>query len=377
MLSASSAAFNLTPLSPIPPRGSGPKGRIDPFNKSSEWPQFSGAPRPNDAVAQLRIRNATNPGQLADQSHLRSVCSLGGKAVGLGDVALSAQEQNGSSFNMNRLSGAHDTPVSFNSIQGGEEYFFGNMNGEMAASPRGARNGAQSGSTALYQHNGSRYALALGNGRFMSQENNNKMGELHGTKHKHGDIDREGTRLEDLVGEIPALCKDQYGCRYLQKKLEEGVPEHRDIIFREASSLFVELMTDPLGNYLCQKLLEYSTDEQLNMICDAVQKIIDFLSTQRQVVQYNLDLNDSWFSNPAIRQFVGKVCALSVQKFSSNVIEKCIRAAEHNTRKMLIDELLHRNCLEKLLRGSFGSYCVQTALDYAEPTQRMLLVECI
>ncbi|QRV96350.1 Pumilio-family RNA binding repeat [Ceratobasidium sp. AG-Ba] len=128
----------------------------------------------------------------------------------------------------------------------------------------------QSGSTALYQHNGSCYALALGNGRFMSQENNNKMGELHGTKHKHGDINRECTRLEDLVGEIPALCKDQYGCRYLQKKLEEGVPEHRNIIFREASSLFVELMTDPLGNYLCQKLLEYSTDEQLNMICESV-----------------------------------------------------------------------------------------------------------
>jgi hypothetical protein len=57
---------------------------------------------------------------------------------------------------------------------------------------------------------------------------------------------------------------------------------------------------DPFGNYLCQKLLEYSTDEQRNLICEsvagdlvtislnmhgtrAVQKMIDFLSTQRQV----------------------------------------------------------------------------------------------
>ncbi|CCO26760.1 Pumilio domain-containing protein C6G9,14 [Rhizoctonia solani AG-1 IB] len=44
---------------------------------------------------------------------------------------------------------------------------------------------------------------------------------------------------------------------------------------------------------------------------------------------------------------------------------------------MLIEELLNRNRLEKLLRDSFGNYCVQTALDYAEPTQRMLLVEGI
>jgi Pumilio-family RNA binding repeat len=78
-----------------------------------------------------------------------------------------------------------------------------------------------------------------------------------------------------------------------------------------------------------------------------------------QVVQYILDLNDNRFSDGVIRQFTGNVCALSVQKFSSNVIEKCIRVAEHNTRKMLIDELLNRTRLEKLLRDSYGNYCVQ------------------
>lgn len=44
-----------------------------------------------------------------------------------------------------------------------------------------------------------------------------------------------------------------------------------------------------------------------------------------QVVQYILDLNDNRFSDGVIRQFTGNVCALSVQKFSSNVIEKVYR----------------------------------------------------
>jgi len=358
-----------------------------------------------------------------------------------------------------------------------------------------------SGSTALYHHNGSRYGLGLP-GRTNHATADNKMNGLHGPKHKRGDMDREfnrfaGTRLEDLQGEIPALCKDQHGCRYLQKKLEEGIPEHRDMIFRETFGHFAELMTDPFGNYLCQKLLEYSTDEQRNVICEsvaqdlvnislnmhgtrAVQKMVDFLSTRRQadhrynaqihsiivalslhvvvlikdlngnhviqkclnklapednqfiynavaancvevathrhgccvlqrcidhasdhqrvqlvteitynaltlvqdpygnyVVQYILDLNDNRFSDAVIRQFAGNVCALSVQKFSSNVIEKCVRVAEHSTRKMLIEELLNRTRLEKLLRDSYGNYCVQTALDYAEPAQRALLVEGI
>lgn len=50
-------------------------------------------------------------------------------------------------------------------------------------------------------------------------------------------------RLEDIQADIPNMCKDQHGCRYLQKKLEEGVPEHRDMIFRETFSHFADLMT--------------------------------------------------------------------------------------------------------------------------------------
>ncbi|EIN13206.1 ARM repeat-containing protein [Punctularia strigosozonata HHB-11173 SS5] len=420
----------------------------------------------------------------------------------------------GASLSRMQNAGSYDgTPLTFNSIGGGfddglqsqsqygmdsvynldngryENYNFesnGRSNGNAAL---GAANGASAGSTALYQHGGSRYGLGM-NGRIPSGDS--KMNGISGPKHKRGEMELNrfaGTRLEDLQGEIPGLCKDQHGCRYLQKKLEEGIPEHRDMIFRETFGHFADLMTDPFGNYLCQKLLEYATDEQRNLICEsvaqdlvnislnmhgtrAVQKMIDFLSTRRQihsiivalslhvvvlikdlngnhviqkclnklapednqfiynavaancvevathrhgccvlqrcidhasdqqrvqlvneitynaltlvqdpygnyVVQYILDLNDNRFSDGVIRQFTGNVCALSVQKFSSNVIEKCIRVAEHSTRKLLIEELLNRTRLEKLLRDSYGNYCVQTALDYAEPGQRALLVEGI
>uniref|UniRef100_A0A8H7Y5R9 PUM-HD domain-containing protein n=1 Tax=Psilocybe cubensis TaxID=181762 RepID=A0A8H7Y5R9_PSICU len=380
-------------------------------------------------------------------------------------------------------------------------------NGRPSANPSNAAPlNNPAGPASLYStQQGSRYGLGLPTRT--SSGNDSKMNGLHGPKHKRGDMDREcneifpviqgaptdlftavnrfaGTRLEDLQGEIPALCKDQHGCRYLQKKLEEGVPEHRDMIFRETFGHFADLMTDPFGNYLCQKLLEFSTDEQRNVICESVaqdlvnislnmhgtratdqrynaqiraiivalsmhvvvlikdlngnhviqkclnklapednqfiynavaancievathrhgccvlQRCIDHASEMQRVqlvneitynaltlvqdpygnyvVQYILDLNDNRFSDGVIRQFSGNVCALSVQKFSSNVIEKCIRVAETNTRKMLIDELLNRSRLEKLLRDSYGNYCVQTALDYADPAQRTLLVEGI
>ena len=45
------------------------------------------------------------------------------------------------------------------------------------------------------------------------------------------------------MGEISSLCKDQHGCSRLQKKREEGVPGHRDTIFREIFGHFADLMT--------------------------------------------------------------------------------------------------------------------------------------
>lgn len=50
-------------------------------------------------------------------------------------------------------------------------------------------------------------------------------------------------QLQSLQGEILALCKDQHGCRYLQKKLEERDPESIQLIFMETHRHVVELMT--------------------------------------------------------------------------------------------------------------------------------------
>jgi hypothetical protein len=57
--------------------------------------------------------------------------------------------------------------------------------------------------------------------------------------------------LEHYQGELYSLCKDQHGCRYLQRKLEERNSEHVQIIFNETHMHVVELMT---GWSLCISL---------------------------------------------------------------------------------------------------------------------------
>ncbi len=52
--------------------------------------------------------------------------------------------------------------------------------------------------------------------------------------------------LESLVGQVYSLCKDQHGCRFLQKKLEENSKSYIDMIFNEVYEHFIELITGKL-----------------------------------------------------------------------------------------------------------------------------------
>jgi hypothetical protein len=129
--------------------------------------------------------------------------------------------------------------------------------------------------------------------------------------------------LEQLKGQLYTLCKDQHGCRYLQKRLEENSEANVNMIFDESFDHMAELMSgacavsghpvlyvasdghllcavDPFGNYLCQKLFGYCTEEQKTLIARkvasglvavslnmhgtrSVQKLIDCLGTSEQV----------------------------------------------------------------------------------------------
>ncbi|ORX71983.1 hypothetical protein DL89DRAFT_291239 [Linderina pennispora] len=245
------------------------------------------------------------------------------------------------------------------------------------------------------------------------------------------------TTLEELKDNIFTVCKDQHGCRFLQKKLEDGQESHVRMIFEEVSPHFSGLMTDPFGKLPPQRTqivtsvapeLYLSNQEQIDAIIEALrnsclnrlskkdnQFIYDSVAANcnevgdasprllrsaaqkaqlvkevianaltlvqdpfgNYVVQYVLDLNNTEFSEPLIKKFIGHICGLSVQKFSSNVMEKCIRLASTSTRRALVAPILQRDKLDTLMRDSYGNYVVQTALDFADPQQRMEIIDAI
>ncbi|KAL7624337.1 hypothetical protein AAE478_005899 [Parahypoxylon ruwenzoriense] len=295
--------------------------------------------------------------------------------------------------------------------------------------------------------------------------------------------------LDQVRGSIYSLCKDQHGCRYLQKQLENRIPEQVHMIWLETRQHVVDLMTDPFGNYLCQKLLEYCTDDERTVLIQnstadmvrialnqhgtrALQKMIEFVSTPTHVqliinalryrvvdliqdlngnhviqkclnklsaedaqfifsavgnncievgthrhgccvlqrcidhasgeqklwlvtkitenaarlvqdpfgnyvVQYIIDLNESIFTEPLVKQFRGQITKLSRHKFSSNVMEKCLRCGTDESKDMMASELIAPGEMESLLGDPFGNYVVQTALEHSTYHMKLRIVDVI
>jgi len=108
------------------------------------------------------------------------------------------------------------------------------------------------------------------------------------------------SRIQDFATKIPDLCRDQNGCRHLQAELATRDEETIEVIYNGAKPYFPDLMSDPFGNYLCQKLLETCNDAQRTELVKiisptivsislnqhgtrAVQKLLDHLTLPEQV----------------------------------------------------------------------------------------------
>lgn len=130
---------------------------------------------------------------------------------------------------------------------------------------------------------------------YNSNDGMNVHRKMHINNKRKGDDASKYTnaKLEDFTGQIYSLCKDQHGCRFLQRQLDLGREaasnpnadlENTQIltndiaatmIFNEIYLKIIELMTDPFGNYLIQKLFEnVSADQRIILVKNASPEFI-------------------------------------------------------------------------------------------------------
>ena len=65
-------------------------------------------------------------------------------------------------------------------------------------------------------------------------------------------------------------------------------------------------------------------------------------------------------------QLEGNYGDLSMQKYSSNVVEKCLTYASEERRAHIIRELISNAHLDQVMQDPYGNYVIQAALQQSK-----------
>ncbi|ETV97049.1 hypothetical protein H310_09878 [Aphanomyces invadans] len=219
--------------------------------------------------------------------------------------------------------------------------------------------------------------------------------------------------LDDLRGRVFAMSKDQNGCRLLQEQLDNSVDQvHHprtatdlcDVIYTESLPHLVDMMVDPFGNYLFQKLLECGTESQRFAIVQqvahhlvaaalnlhgtrSVQKVVEICSSSSMpqlvelivdalkddAVRLCIDSNGNHVIQRALQympatynQFVfdavsAECTVVGTHRHGCCVLQRCVDAANPAQRREVIAQV-EKHAM-KLMQDPYGNYVVQYVLD--------------
>ncbi|KAJ0985634.1 hypothetical protein J5N97_003990 [Dioscorea zingiberensis] len=101
------------------------------------------------------------------------------------------------------------------------------------------------------------------------------------------------------------------------------------------------------------------------------------VSRRNYVVQFILDSKNQSVVMILVSQFEGNYVQLSMQKFSSNVVEKCLKVFGEEGRAKIIAEMLSVHRFEQLMQDPYANYVVQSALVNSKGPLHTALVEAI
>lgn len=179
--------------------------------------------------------------------------------------------------------------------------------------------------------------------------------------------------LEEL--DYVKLATDQFGCRFLQKKLESPTESNivRDLMYDQIKPFFLDLILDSFGNYLIQKLCEYLTVEQKTVLIQSIypnlfqisinqygtrslQKIIDTMDNENQI-----DLIIKGFSQE--HTSIDQVVTLINDLNGNHVIQKCIFKFPPSKFSFIIDAIVDQNNIITISTHKHGCCVLQKLLS--------------
>ncbi|WOK97633.1 hypothetical protein Cni_G06341 [Canna indica] len=196
--------------------------------------------------------------------------------------------------------------------------------------------------------------------------------DMHGTRAVQKLIDSVKTRQQTamVISAIQPgfldLIKDLNGSHVLQQCLRSFTAEDNKFIFEAAARHCVDIATHKHGCCVLQKCIAHSTGADKEKLLQEISANGYKIAQDpfgNYVVQYILGLENPLIIQNLISQFKGKYVHLSSQKFSSNVVERCLEIFAENDQETIIRELISFSRFDQLMEDPFANYVIQSALQ--------------
>jgi hypothetical protein len=163
------------------------------------------------------------------------------------------------------------------------------------------------------------------------------------------------------------LIYDPFGCHVLEKLLTCFEDEYVDFIYTYILDNFLYLTNNSNGIYIIKKILTFTQKKSLHeKLKSIVKKHAIFLIKQSYgnfVIQVIIE---NWEDYEEITDlFKGNFFALSLEKYASNVIERCIEK-DKKILENYINEIIDNKCISNVMKSNYGNYVVQKVIKLAK-----------
>eukprot|EP00347_Sterkiella_histriomuscorum_P024135 403332189 len=184
-----------------------------------------------------------------------------------------------------------------------------------------------------------------------------------------------------LAGHVALLSSDVQGTHVIQNIIKCFEESKRQFVFDEIYEQFIELATDYSGLSVIKTIISktHKPENRKRLMGKLVANAIELAQNPygNYAIQQSFEHWDKELCQDIIPQFFGKVYQLSLQKCSSNVIDKCIQNSKPEYLAIIMQELINCERLNNLITNSYGNFVVQNALKFATQEEKKKLSEQI
>mmetsp|Transcript_21372 Transcript_21372/g.46751 ORF Transcript_21372/g.46751 Transcript_21372/m.46751 type:complete len:1134 (+) Transcript_21372:1-3402(+) len=238
---------------------------------------------------------------------------------------------------------------------------------------------------------------------------------------EHGSPEHRLKLAGQLKDNVMSLSLQMYGCRVVQKALEVLPTEAQCDLIKELDGHVMRCVRDQNGNHVIQKIIECVPTDRIQPLlenfmtcvtllsthpfgCRVIQRILEHCRDEKKrttvmeeilqntcqlaqdqygnyVIQHVLEHGNSQERLRVVKALAPEIVKLSLHKFASNVVEKCLIYCSVHERDMLIKGILEEgkpgeeDPLQTLMKDQFGNYVVQKVLEVCDDMQREKLLQ--